>query len=282
MDNDSCNDCGYAIPQHLTQCPHCGRPSLFPNVKQANTPAERQALQQRYQQAINSAGAAALPLLLQFENNVATQSQAVIARHASEVFQLAASENALYANFYQLVQAGVRMPSGDFWDAARAAVDSKLFNYYKEQIRFAALSLDGRGLNHYGDCFMTLKQHMIEHRASVFEENSVVFMHRLQIPVTAALPEGYLASWQERGRLAVAKLATMLAANGNAVDFPRLLLENGASAADDHFMEVHIFGSLSIHSVAEISWLNNGRGSAVKRKALQEKLKKLGIPLTQH
>ena len=53
----------------------------------------------------------------------------------------------------------------------RVFADDALFPGYKEQIRFAALSLDGKGLSSYGECTLILRDHMIAHRASVLEGN---------------------------------------------------------------------------------------------------------------
>ena len=222
----------------------------------------------------------AASVLRHFEGAVANQSEAVVTLYAPEVFRLAVNDKELYASFYDLVRAGVRLPSEGFWDQVREAVDSRLFNYYKEHIRFAALSLNRRGLSHYGDCYLVLKENMIAHRATVFEENSVVFMHRRQVPITGELPTGYRAIWQDRGRLAVAKLAASISPNTVTADFPTLLLRDGKKPEDDQFVEVHIYGSLSIYSVAEVSL--GGRGSAIRRKALTEKLAKYGVSLKSH
>ena len=274
-----CDDCGFEIPASSDRCPHCGRPSLFPNVTAAKNVAEKDALEHRYQDAINRINPALVPLSQQLEAVVAHDSQAIIARYATEVFSLAANDKTLYASFYELVQAGARLPTEGFWDEVRAAVDEKLFPYYKGHMRFAALSLDSHGLSHYGDCFFVLKENMIAHRATVFEENTVVFMDRIKLPVTAHLPAGFRAIWRDRGRLAVVKLADALVPDMTAGDFPSLLISNGAKPEDDQFVEVHIYGPISIHSVAEVSLQT--RGSAVRHKALREKLTQYGIPLKQ-
>jgi len=276
---DPCEFCGHAVPASSDRCPHCGRPSRFPNVIAAKNPAEKDALDRRYQEALNRVDPSAAPLLQQFETAVAQDSQAVIARHASEVFALAANDKALYASFYDLVQAGARLPSEDFWDTARAVVDEKLFTHYKSHIRFAALSLDGRGLGHYGDCFFVLKEDMIAHRATVFEENTIVFMRRSRLPLTGELPVGHRALWQDRGRLAAVKLTDAISPSTTEADFPALLISDGAKPEDDQFVEVHVYGPFSIHSVAEVS--QKTRGSAVRHKALREKLAKFGIPLKE-
>lgn len=137
----ACGFCGFDVPTSNDRCPHCARPSLFPNVTQAKDPVQMDALERRYQAAFRGIDPAVGPVFKGFENTVANQSEAVITRYATELFRLAASEKELYASFYDLLSSGVRMPSEGFWDTVREAVDSKLFNYYKRHIRFAALSL---------------------------------------------------------------------------------------------------------------------------------------------
>jgi hypothetical protein len=276
---EPCEYCGYDVPASSDRCPHCARPSRFPNVIAAKNPAEQDALALRHQAALNRADPAVAAVLQQFATAVGKRSQAVIARYATEMFALAANDKALYASFYELVQAKARLPSDNFWDSVRGVVDEKLFTHYKEHIRFAALSLDGRGLRRYGDCFFVLKEAMIAHRATVFEENSVVFMDRLKLPLTAELPTGHRALWQDRGRLAVVKLADAISPNLVEGDFPALLIRDGTKPEDDQFIEVHVYGPFSIHSVAAVS--QQTRGSAVRHKALREKLAKFGIPLTE-
>ena len=71
----------------------------------------------------------------------------------------------------------MKIPSSDSWNRLRAIADTILFGEQnKRRIRFAALSLDGVGLENYGDCSMTLKDSIIAHRATVFDENSVIFI----------------------------------------------------------------------------------------------------------
>ena len=207
MSEELCPHCNCLIPSHCDRCPHCGLPSRFPNVQAASDEEERNELEDRYRQAMQSADPRNRRAIQRFEETVAQKSRATITRPATEAFRLAASENELYGSFYELVKANVRLPSGNHWDVARETVDSLLFNYYKEHIRFAALSLNGRGLDNYGECHFVLKDRMIAHRATVFEENSIVFMDRHEVVVTKGPPRGYRATWPERGRLAVAKLA---------------------------------------------------------------------------
>jgi hypothetical protein len=249
-----CDFCNNYMPPSANSCPHCGRPGLYPNVRIASNPKERTALDRRYKSAMkDSSSRGAVSVLYDFEKAIAA-SKAVISRPHNELYRLAANDYELYTTYYQLLEAEVRLPKGDKWDTLRAVADSALFPNYKEQIRFAALTLDGKGLFNYGECAIVLRTDYIAHRATVFEENSVPFMknHRISMGRADKLPLGYRATWQERAKLCVVKLHKRLEASTRPAEYPTLLLQQGATSEDDQFVEVHIFGPLTIRTVEQV------------------------------
>lgn len=280
VSSTECVFCGFEVPLSNDRCPHCARPSLFPNVIQAEDAVQCAALDARYQAALRNIDPFVLPVFRAFEDAVARRSDAVIARNSTELFRLAASEKELYAGFYKLVSAGVRVPSDSFWDGIREAVDSKLFRYFKEHVRFAMLSLNRRGLGYYGDCYLMLDERMIAHRSSVFEENSALFAFQKDLGITDPIPPGHFAPWKSRGRLAAIKQAAALKHGTQVSEFPGLLVTETATPEDCRFIEVHIYGSISIRSVASVSI--RSRATAVRQRALKEKLVKLGITVKEH
>jgi hypothetical protein len=277
----SCNYCKNKIPPSVTVCPHCGRPSLFPNVEAAEADDERAALEVRYQSAQAEGAARGVDSILKDFESALANSSAVIARSVTETQRLATSDHELYATYYQLIGAGVKVPEGSKWDILRVAADAALFPNYKEQIRFAALSLDGAGLFNYGECLLVLKEEMIAHRASVFEENSVTFMgHKLKgFLELADLPRGYRATWAERGKLCVAKLHGSIDASTQPDKYSGMLLREGNNTEDDDFVEVHICGSMTARTLERVivSPHLKRKQSATIIKALKEKLSKLGV-----
>ena len=229
MNAAPCPDCQYDVPLDWTTCPHCGRPARFPNVLRAELPEERQALKSRYEQARQEAANRGALSTLQLFETAAKKSDAVIARPIEEVMRLATSDKQLYATYYQLTQ--TRIPPGDNWDILRSLTDTALFgDRVKEHIRFAALSLDGEGLTNYGNCSIVLREDMIAHRASVFHENSVLFMKHQNVKISEAskLPAGFRAAWSNRHELCVAKVAARLNARTPSDQFPRHLLRQFA------------------------------------------------------
>lgn len=282
-DSIPCADCKNEIPQPATSCPHCGRPGIFWNVIQANDDGERAALQSRYSAVKADALARGADGVVQdFENAIAS-SMGVIARSDIDVHRLANSSRQLYGTYYQQLDAGLRLPDGDEWDVVREITDSLLFPKYKEQIRFAALSLDGIGLSNYGSCSVTLRDDLIAHRASVLEENSVLFLERHGVKVSRKpdIPRGFRAIWTERVKLCVAKLAARIDSATAPNQYSSLLLKQGTSPEDDEFVEVHIFGPITVLTMAKVAVTIPPPGPRrTIVKALKSKLAKHGVAIS--
>lgn len=249
-----CPECGNEIQQPAARCPHCGRPGYFWNVLTAQDSAERAALERRYQAAKRAAASRKADGQVQDFEKAVAGSHTVIARSEGEVLRLASSHRQLYSTYYQLIEAGVRLPDGDQWDVLRELADTVLFPKYKQDMRFAALSLDGIGLSNYGSCSIVLRDEMIAHRASVFEENSALFMERRKIKIsrTPNLPKGYRATWDERAKLGVAKLSGKIDSATRSDKYSALLLQQGATSEDDEFIEVHVWGPMTVLTMERV------------------------------
>jgi len=276
-----CQHCGSDIPLAAERCPHCALPGLFPNVRAAEDPQEMKALQTRYDAAIARAKVRGCePIARCFEQTM-RQTRAVINRPLGEVQRLARSDDELYATYYQLCDSGVRISQGDVWDKRRRATDEVLFSGYKEKIRFGALTADGRGVWHYGDFAVVLKDAMIAHRTSVLEENSVMFMQRHKILVydADALPRGYRAVWGEREKVCLAKLADRLHAQTTDAEHSQILLKQGAKPEEDDFVEVHIWGPLTRQCFERVVTrkANLRRAAKVLLRDLKEQLEPMGV-----
>lgn len=275
-----CPECKNEIPQPAERCPHCGKPGVFWNVIAAEDPAERAALERRYKAAKADAMSRNADRNLQDFENAVAGSKAVIARSESEVLRLASSSRQLYATYYELTEAGVSLPAGDGWDILRELADTVLFSKSKKHIRFGALSLDGVGLPNYGPCSLVLREEMISHRSSVFEENSAVFMERRKIKISREpkVPKGYKATWAQRGKLCVAKLAAKIDSNSRSDKYSGLLLRQGATSEDDEFVEVHIYGPMTVLTMEQVIVTAPSRTQrATILKAIEFKLAKHGV-----
>jgi len=277
-----CDDCKNEIRQPANCCPHCGRWAKYWNVINADTADERTALQDRYDAAKADALARGAAEALEDFQTAVANSKAVLARSVAEVQRLA-NTGQIYATYYQLIEAGLRLPDNDEWNRAREITDTVLFPHYKEHIRFAALSLDGVGLSTFGSCSIELKDEMISHRASVFDENSVLFMERHGVKVSRKpnVPKGYRAIWGERDKLCTAKLATRVDSATTPNQYSGLLLTQGASPEAHEFVEVHIFGPMTALTMAKVRiTVTKPRSKAIIR-ALKSNLAKNGVPVEE-
>lgn len=261
------------MPISLDRCPHCARPSLFPNVDMASDPTEVAALNARYTAAVTAAASnGATVIASELEHETATRSRVVISRDSIEVFRIASSDNQLYATFYEQIEAGFKVPTDPKWDTVRTIVDSMLFPFYKQEIRFGSLTLDKIGLLHWGDCHMILKTDMIDFRTTLFTENSAAFVSNKKLIV----PPGHRSTWAQRGRLALAKLASALTASTVSADLSGILKTNAATSKGTKFVEAHTYGPVSIRTVEEVSMLQSAKPNA-RIGALKTKLRKFSV-----
>jgi hypothetical protein len=276
-----CDYCNNDILPSASICPHCGKAVGFPNVRAAANLDERAALDARYGEARSESASRKADAALSSFEKALSDAKAVIVRSTGELQRLASSDNEVYATYYQLTEAVVRLPRGDKWDVLRALADSALFPGYKENIRFAALSLDGHGLYSYGECSMILRTEMIEDRASLFEENTVLFMknHNVRIWGAESLPKGYRAIWADKAKLCAAKLHKRIDATTKADEYCDLLLKQGANSEEDEFVEVHIYGPMTARTIERVrfSQRRKSKYSGIISKAIKQKLAKLGV-----
>ncbi len=281
----NCPHCGYVIPASWERCPHCALPGLFPNVRAAERQDEVEALDHRYEAAMQKVAARSCVKQAQDFEAAMDKSTVVLARSENEMMRLATDDNELCSTYYKLGKADVRFPLGEHWDVLREVADSALFQGYREHIRFAVLSLDGLGVENYGPFSLTLREHMIAHRTSVFEENSVLFMYHEGILIAEVdnLPKGRRATWARRGKLGLAKLAERVDSGTSSVDFPGILLNQGPTSADDEFIEAHIWGPISVRTCQDpivVRRRNKQPPNSILR-VLKVRLRKFGLTLEE-
>jgi hypothetical protein len=241
-----CPRCQNEVLDSERSCKACDKDLGYPNVRKAMEVAEKTALVKRYEDALSAAGLkSTTDVLLRFQAALRF-STAVLCRSISKAKELISSDNELYASFYQLLGAGARRPEKSVTDRERLVADDLLFPHYRDQIRFAALSLDGIGVTDYGSCSMALKHLAISDRATVFEENSLEFCLDRGLGAGKPVLPGYRAVWEERELLGCAKLYSRLDSTTTDEAFPKIL----KSGKD--YVEVHIYGSLHRRSLERI------------------------------
>lgn len=243
--------CRYPIPPHMRECPVCREAVGFPNVRACDTPDEKVALDARYRNAMRSArGKGSRTILRRFEDAVG-RSKAVICRSLSVVQRFMSDDEQLYNTFYNMVDSNARIPEDNRWDRSREAVDAMLFPHYHRHMCFAALSLNDKGPTGYGDHCMVLRTAFIANRASTFEENTYVFAEKHRLVATEPVPPGYRATWDDRARLAVAKLESALGPGTTDSEFPEVLLDS-TGKRDGDLVEVHIYDTIHRRAIEKV------------------------------
>ncbi|WP_157668165.1 hypothetical protein [Croceicoccus marinus] len=247
-----CKECDTEIPYAVRNCVGCGRDVGCPNVRAADTKDEIEALQERVRYAQLAAKQRGCANELEAFGTASSDSSAVTTLKISSLDSMV-SQSLGMVSYYKMVRAGIRNPEDNEFDANRGRIDGTVNPHgVHEEIQYAVLSLDGQGVSWYGDYSVTLKENMVEDRASVFEENPFRFCDKYPISPTGSVPHGFRASWARRAELAMAKLHPRIQAGMTDVDFPPILVEQGVKSADSDFIEVHIYGVLHARAIERV------------------------------
>lgn len=214
-------------------------------MRAAADDGEVKALAARYKEALDNAKARGADVLVEAFERAVGDSHAVVNLELMRLLDLVSKEQTLYANYHLAVKAEVREAAKAEFDRHRRAVDAILFGRYAEELRYAALSIDGRGLKSYGKYTIVLKDVAVAKRSSVLEENSFHFCKRHALKPGDPIPEGYRAVWGQRQKLAVAKLADAITSNTTVSSFTSLLLHSASTRGEDDYVEVQIFGAFN-------------------------------------
>lgn len=249
---DLCKNCGVRLSPFSRDCSVCGHPAEPPNLRAARTADEQGALGDRLQEADQSGAAGNYSDKIESFRDAVSQSKAVLARNLALLHNLISSDSSLLATYHHAVRGGFRIPEDNDWDRGRTAAESTISPGYYENIHYACLTLDDLGAKWFGDYSVTFIEKMIAERASVFEENVIVFCDRHGVVAGKAPPCGYRAVWVERQNLAVAKLHSKLRGSDKA-DYPSILLSQGGTPEECDFVEVHIYGPLHRKAIETVT-----------------------------
>jgi hypothetical protein len=240
----TCAQCGRVPALFERHCLACGSDVGFPNVRFAMSQEEQNALAARVLSARKVATENGTIGTLDDFGRAVSQSRTIMVRYLTDLQRVVQQDRQLFVTYHKQVASGQRVPEQNEWDPARTAVESLIHPHYYNEISWAALSLNMLGATSYGGYHITLKEHFVAHRATVFEENPFYFCSRHQVVAGALPPAGFRATWEKRGDLAIAKLQPFITGTMQPSDFDALLLKDGAHTGDVDCIEVHIFGPI--------------------------------------
>lgn len=244
-----CGKCKQENKVNSLTCKKCGD-SFFTNVNLANIPSETVALEGRYNKAKSSSSAKAK--LNKFESLIQNNSHAVINLHFKHLKVIVLDDDS-YKNYHILVEENKREIADLIDDLNRSKVESFLFgNILARKIVYAALSIDETGLKSYGDIEAIIDNEAIESRASLLEENSFTFVITDNRKITDVLPKGFKSNWTERHKLAVAKHYEDIKNDTDENQFSEILLNSNGIRESEKFIEIHIFGDITLDAFKKI------------------------------
>jgi hypothetical protein len=174
----------------------------------------------------------------------------------------------------------MRNPHPDVLSRLRPIIDEAFFPGYYKNIRFAALTMDERGLQNYGPCTIVLRSTFIADRSSVFDGNTLMRLLHEDPPLSQLvnIPSGHRALWSRRGSLALSAFGRELILDSRSDNFPKILLETGSDRSNDRFIEVHIWGIITSRAIESVKLTApSRREDRVYARAIQEKLTAQGV-----
>lgn len=242
--------CGHSFPMTCGACPHCGR-QYFPNVSIACSPLEMRKLESRFAKAMEESGLNGS--LSEFEDfkSECEKSHAVFAVTLERLFYQVGLETQVVQTYHQLEKSRLRETVDALrnWATLRPQAEAELLGSIShiEQLHYACLSLDWRTPSGYGDCVIRLKEGMILHRSSCFEGNTAVLYDELR-----SFENCLRSSWRDRGKLAAVVFSGRLRSGLRRDEFAGVLVQRGESSPQDKFIEVHVFGPMTIRTFEEV------------------------------
>lgn len=248
----SCRRCGQPVPAEKRECQACGEDNGFPNVRLAQEAAEVTKLQGRLHDAEVSTTARHCKAVLDRFGVAVLGSKAVIARSLAVVQDLIESDRRTYTSFQRQLMSGALIAETNEADRVRTQFESALFPNFHEDILFACLSLNNLGITSYGPYTMVLKEALIAHRTSVFQENLLVLSQREGFLLHESIPPGFRAEWSQRHLLAKAKLHPDIEPTTRDDEFPGILLKDRGGTGNSDFIEAHIYGPLNRHTIERV------------------------------
>lgn len=257
-----CNECNLKLDNIYKECPSCGAFINFPNVLAVIHDDSEEKLEERYLKFSNSDNK-------HFKNKVNDESYVVMNVDLDFLYSFVCHDEQ-YKTYYNQVKDKDRTRMSFNHERKRSIVDTSLFVSYKDNIIFAALSLEkSNGLVSYGNYSIFLKNKSVKNRTTFLEENSYNFAEKYSTElVLNGVPKGYRALWEHRAMLSIAKLGQDINSQTKEESFPDILLYSDGDRSKDEYIEAHIYGPISISSVNFIKQTKSNTNSKNKKDDL--------------
>ena len=273
MSDDKCECCGAKIEHYCDEdCKECDEELLPPNIREVKRQYEVDELNKRCEAAIEKYATTdnLRECIEDFRKTLQKNGKAIknikydIFRYFVENLRenhkaFTESKNyelEVFKTHYDLCKEKKADP-----DHEREMADDIVFGRYKNKINFAALSINNKGLQTYGEICLHLKNNLVEQKATLLDENSQFFpdnYSQVKTHEDMVFVSEHRALWDSKEKLAVAKLAKNIRDRYlekgeilNDKDFSDLLLCCSGKRTDN-FIEIHIYGPFTMEEVKEV------------------------------
>ena len=242
-------------------CPTCGQDIGYPHIREVSQEEEVEALELRYQQAKSTAEVNNTTQALKSFEDFVKNACATINVDIDFLYNFVTNDKVLYSTYGLQVKGQVRKPADKQDDHNRKIAEAILFGSYGENIRYAALSIDGTGVKSYGPFAIKLRNIAIENRTVLLENDSFDFIKERRLTIGDSIPAGYRATWQEKYKLAVAKHGDEISVDLPKDEFAGILLFSEGNYDTDRFIEVYIYGAFDNNAIESVQ----GKSSLPKK-----------------
>ncbi len=271
--------------RNASHCKKCGNSLGFVTVNLLSDPYFQDGLEARYRAVIAELGAnGTADEVKRFEKCVLENGKAVINMDSKLLFKIV-NENEDYLSYQRAVEQGKRVKADFENDQNRCVVESAFYGYDGRNIVYAALSLDEKGLESYGDVSVVLRTEDIEARSTIFETNTYFLFDELVANgwrVRELMPPGHCGTWNERVQIASIKHSAQIRENQGVADFAALILRSDGDRKNDVLLELHIFNQIGPYQFEKVNIEKKtaSKFKLVESKVLKLKLADLGVTIS--
>lgn len=241
---NECPTCSHTIEFHETHCSRCDEFVGYPTRRTAEQEDNLRALSERHDQALQNFRDRDLGDLPDVLSDVTKAARPTISMPFNACDNILRGEK--YRNYHQEVAINRRSLAQPDDHGNRDMVGSKLFPAFHQHVAYAVLSPDGTGPTSYGSVAVRweVDSRYLGQRIVLLEQNSYHFFETHELGhIEAREPPGYRAIWEDRCKLSIAKLESLLTPSTSHDDIPNILLQKGTDRQTDEFIEVAIYAA---------------------------------------
>jgi len=246
---EQCSRCGSSIDASADRCKSCGQGLASPNVRAADR--QRSALYDRYD--VVSAGLIASGYRDRLEalRALVRKSAVVMTMSVSRAMGLFRSKDD--DRSYLALSSPGDTGSWALASSVQAIAEHVLFPGYGREIAYATLSPTGDGIWRFGPVAVQLNERFITHRSSILDSAAPHLVNKMALAdVWSAQASVFTSTFEDRDKLAVIKVGDRISSAKTADELSLLLLRQGDRPLRDDFMEVAIYGPITLEAVQAI------------------------------